>query len=261
MKHTVEEYKEISKQARLDIIEMSFISSAGHVPSALSMVDYLNILLDYYSPLECSYVLGKPFGAQAYYSLFASRGWIEKKWEQYCSSSSEWSYIMSTDHPLIRFADYTMGNALGVACGIAMSQAQMVVVNTSDASVQCGIFWEAVQFAGFHFLSNLILIIDHNDMQVQGNVSNICEIEPIEERFNSFGWRSFRSDGHDIIRMINVLNMVLEDVYQGPKVLIFDTKKGKGVSFMENNREWHYKAIDEETRIAAIKEIENEEKA
>jgi len=122
--------EQIARQARLDILEMSLRAKAGHVPSALSMVDYMTVVFDRLKLGIDRILLGKPFGAQAYYALLAGYGVIEPAWDRYGSSRPGWTYIMDRDHPLVHYIDDTMGNAIGVACGVAQGCNARVYVRT-----------------------------------------------------------------------------------------------------------------------------------
>ena len=245
----------VARQARLDILEMSFRAKAGHIPSAMSMVDYLTVLFDRLDLLQDRLILGKPYGAQAYYALFAANGWIEPTWHLYGTPLPEWTYIIDRGHPLVRFIDDTMGNALAVGCGIAQGCNALVYVNCSDASLQAGTMWEAIQFAGFRRLDNLLLSIDNNDMQVSGRVSEICAIEPLVEKFTAFGWHCISCDGHDFPAIAQSVDLTLASRGR-PKVLVFNTVKGRGVPFLENDTGWHYRALDDKTYAAAVRSLE-----
>jgi transketolase len=245
------------KYIRKDILDMSYLAQVGHIPSALSMVDYLAVLFNkFLNPSITTIVLGKPFGAQAYYAIFAELGLIDKNWNLYGTSLEEWRYIIGREHRLIKFIDDTMGNALGVACGICLRNKNLVYVNLSDASIQEGSVWEAIMFASHQNLGNLIVTIDNNNMQVLGNVSDVLGISPLGKKFKSFGWRVFEGDGHKITDIENIyLRAFRSNKMNQPTVIIFNTIKGKGISFMENNKDWHYKLLDDDVYKMALQEI------
>jgi len=250
----------LSLQVKKDIIELSFRSKAGHTPSALSMSDYLLVLFkNYIQPPKDRILLGKPFGAQAYYSIFYRLGWIEAPFEKYCKDGlKEWSYIIDQNHPFIDFIDDTMGNALSVACGMAFADKnKKVFVNISDAYLQEGTAWEGIAFAGFHKLVNIILAVDFNGMQATGFTENILSLEPISDKFESFGWDSCKIDGRNQNTLKSDIAKTMCKERKKPMALIFETTKGCGVGFMENNAEWHYKVIDEKTMNLANQELDN----
>ena len=250
---------ELSLQIKKDIIELSFLSKAGHTPSALSMSDYLLALFKYHiKPLKDRILLGKPYGAQAYYSIFYRLGLIEFPFDKYCKDGLiEWSYIINQSHPFIDFIDDTMGNALSVACGMAFAEKNKTVfVNISDGYLQEGTAWEGVAFAGFHKLNNLILAVDNNGMQATGFTKHILSLEPIVDKFRSFGWEVSRIDGINQNTLKTEIAEAMQNIRKEPLVFIFDTIKGCGVSFMENNAEWHYQVIDEKYMNLANQKLE-----
>ena len=117
-----------AKKIRNCILTMSYKAKVGHIPSAFSMCDYLGVLFENtISPFTHKFVLGKPFGAQAYYALFAYYGWIDHDLSKYGSMHPEWRYIIQNTHPLITYIDESMGNCLSVACGIATAGAKTFV--------------------------------------------------------------------------------------------------------------------------------------
>lgn len=246
--------KEFTNNARKNIISMSYLSKTGHIPSALSMVDYLSVIFrKYVNPQDYRIILGKPFGAQAYYSIFSKCGWIEPNFSKYGTTDINWRYIIQREHPLITFIDDTMGNTLSVACGIALAN-KKVYINISDASLQEGTIWEAIMFAGFSKLKNIFMSIDNNNMQAQGKIQDILDIEPLKEKFQLFGWNAYVSNGHDIQEMTKILDEALQNPTI-PTVVIFRTVKGKGVSFMENSPDWHYQILNETFYNKAMEEL------
>ena len=250
---------ELSLQIKKDIIELSFRSKAGHTPSALSMSDYLLVLFKHYiQPLKDRILLGKPYGAQAYYSIFYRLGLIESPFDKYCKDGlKEWSYILDRAHPFIDFIDDTMGNALSVACGMAFAnKSKKVFINISDGYLQEGTAWEGIAFAGFHRLSNLILAVDNNGMQATGFTKQILSLEPIVDKFESFGWDAYRIDGINQNNLTLGIANAMCNIHEKPLAFIFDTIKGCGVSFMENNAKWHYETIDEVHMHLANQELE-----
>jgi transketolase len=251
------------KTIRSDIIEMSFHAKVGHIPSALSMCDYLSIVFQngFISPNEYKIILGKPFGAQAYYSIFARRGWLDNLgfeshgYKKYGNVSDiNWRYIIQREHPLITYIDETMGNSLSVACGIALT-GRKVYVNISDASLQEGTVWESIMFASAKKLNSIIMTIDNNNMQAKGRISDINDIEPLADKMKSFGWDTAVCDGHNILNIERELHEIIHNTRKKPTVIIFKTVKGKGISFMENNFDWHYKILDDISYKKAIEEL------
>lgn len=244
-----------SKIIRQSILTMSYNSKVAHIPSAFSMCDYLGVLFDnIISPQTHQFVLGKPFGAQAYYALFAFFGWIENDLSKYGSLDPEWRYIIQNSHPLITYIDESMGNCLSIACGIATA-GRDVFVNISDAAFQEGTIWESIQYAGAKRLSNIIMSIDNNNMQALGRISEINDLGNLSSKLCQFGWDSYECDGHDIDKILKLCEHIRHSEKKKPIALVFHTSKGRGVSFMEGHSEWHYGTLDEITYNKAIQEL------
>lgn len=244
-----------SKIIRQSILTMSYNSKVAHIPSAFSMCDYLGVLFDnIISPKTHQFVLGKPFGAQAYYALFSFFGWIDKDLSKYGSMDPEWRYIIQNSHPLVTYIDESMGNCLSVACGIATAGLE-VFVNISDAAFQEGTIWESIQYAGAKKLTNIIMSIDNNNMQALGKISDISDLGNLSSKLSEFGWNSYECNGHDIKEIRKVCEQIRNSKKEKPIALVFHTSKGRGVSFMEGHSEWHYGILDEITYKKAIKEL------
>ena len=245
--------EEDAKKIRRLIIKMSFSAQVAHVPSALSMCDYLGVAFELITPDEFRFVLGKPFGAQAYYSLFSHYGWLQGDLSDYGSMASEWRYIIQREHPLVTYIDETMGNCLSVACGIAMA-GRKAFVNISDAAFQEGTIWESALFAGVHKLSNIVMLVDNNNMQALGKTSSILDLGSLEDKLLAFGWAVLGCDGHNLQSIRNAIADVMS-VRSMPHAIVCHTIKGKGVSFMEENLLWHYKVLCKQEYELAMAEL------
>jgi len=243
-----------------DILKMSYLAEAGHIASALSMVDYLYILFKegYIDLRKDKIVIGKPYGAQAYYVIFSELGIFPRKelWN-FGKTGHFLTHGISANFPGIDFSEETLASCLGVACGMALSQKnkgtdKKVYVNISDASLQAGTIWEAAMFASTHNLGNIVMTVDFNKQQI------LCDtfgMKNLVDKFKSFGWQVIKRDGHNNDEIRNAYDRAFSgSCLNKPKVILFDTIKGKGVSFMEQNRDWHYKMLTEELFLKAIKE-------
>ena len=123
-----------------------------------------------------------------------------------------------------------------------------------DGEIQEGQIWEASMFAGAHNLDNLCVIVDNNDLQIDGRVADVCNIYPIDKKFEAFNFNVINIDGHDFAQIRDALNKARETKGK-PTAIIMKTTKGKGVSFMEDNAGWHGKAPNAEEYEKAIAEI------
>lgn len=220
-----------------ELLEYSYQNKLSHIASAMSMIDYVDVLFSdqHVVPYRDHIVIGKPFGAQAYYLVWRNLGHLGKIED----------LSVGVKHDEIFFVDYgeeTMGNALGVAAGIAMTSDKRVWVNISDAALQMGNTLEAIQFIGHNNLRNVLLTIDYNNAQVTGNVKDILKVSPTIQFFKEYGWFTQEVDGHDKQKITDVCNNVVETL---PNVLFLHTKKGHGVPSIETDiKKWHYRKIE-----------------
>lgn len=227
------------------LLEHSYQHKLSHIASALSMLDYVDVLFTnkFVVPYQDHIVIGKPFGAQAYYLVWQKLGLL----------SAIENLSVGVKHDEILFVDYgeeTMGNALGVAIGIAMTTDKRVWVNISDAALQMGNTLEAIQFIGHHNIKNIFLTVDYNNAQVTGNVSDVLKIKPTIQFFKEYGWFVQEVDGHNKSKISDAYENAVTTV---PNVYIFHTKKGHGVnSIQEDIKKWHYKKIETLTELQSL---------
>ena len=229
-----------------EILEFSFKNNLAHIPSALSMCDYLQVVFNYVKK-EDNIIIGKPFGAQAYYIIWKKLGWI----------NDIVSLHMGVKHDEIEFVDYseeTIGNALGVASGIQLANKKKTYVNLSDAALQMGNTLEAIQFIGKH-RQNIFVTIDYNNSQVIGRCSEIIPIEPVFDFFEKNGWKLFFVHGNNVAQ----LNSILQQNYNLsiPVVVVCYTTKGNGIPEMENDiKKWHYRKLNEKDLESFLKQVQ-----
>jgi transketolase len=222
-----------------DLIKYSFDNKLSHIPSALSMLDYIDILFTgkYIIPFKDKIVLGKPFGSQAYYLIWKACGYLD---------DTE-TLSIGVKHNEISFVDFseeTMGNALGVASGIAHSTSDIVYVNLSDASLQMGSTLEAVAYIGAKQLKNIVVTIDYNQVQVTGKTDDIISVKPLPAFFKNYGWSVVHVDGHDHEKLHKSFANIGKK-RNAPLVYFCHTIKGHGVDYMEADPiTWHYKTIN-----------------
>ena len=218
-----------------ELLTYSYEQGLSHIPSALSMLDYVEELFTnrLVTP-EDVIVIGKPFGSQTYYLIWRELGYID----------NIESLSPGLKHDEIDFVDYseeTMGNALGVASGIAMAAPDKLVwVNISDAALQMGNTLEAIQFIGANCQSNILLTIDYNNSQVTGNTDDIIPVAPVIGMLSSYNWE---------------VHYDLDEFYIGdkPKAFVMITTKGSGVRTMiEDKKKWHYKKIETSTELQSL---------
>ena len=231
------------------LVRYSYDHQLTHVPSALSMLTYVNHMFTnrHVEPYRDMIVLGKPFGSQAYYIIWKNLNWLD-----------EIDHLsVGVKHEEIEFVTYgeeTMGNALGVATGIAIARpCRNVWVNISDATLQMGSTLEAIQYIGHNKLSNIHLSVDGNDMQVTGSTTNVLSVTPVISLFRDYGWNLQVVDGHDELAIASSMYNIDQTK---PNVTYYNTKKGNGVDIMERDPvTWHYKKIDETNFRQILKQI------
>jgi len=261
--------EEITKNIRKKIIHIVSKSKSSHIGSALSCVDILTVL--YFKILRLKTkpdqrdvcILSKGHAASALYSTLCEKGYFKEEiLNTFCTEGS-----CLTGHPClgsvsgIEATTGSLGHGLSIAAGIAIAgkldkKSYRVFTILGDGECNEGSVWEAAMFSSHHKLDNLIVIIDRNKLQGLGKNNEIINTEPLEEKWNAFGWSTKIINGHNIEQITKVLESV--PFQKGkPSLIIANTIKGKGVSFMEDRIEWHYKSPDEEQSKRAIMEINN----
>ena len=239
----------LCKKIRQDILISSYKANACHLGSSLSCVEILVNL--YYNVLKKSekkdiFIFSKASGVSALYAILADKGYFPKKklvyyLKNYPLASKKVSGIIHSVG--------SIGHGLGVAVGIAFAdKKRKVYCLISDGELNEGSTWEAILFAGHHKLNNLIVICDNNKLQACGYTKDILDLYPLKDKFRAFNWQTERVDGHNLKELKNVFTKLSNK----PIMIIADTIKGKGVDFMEDKVEWHYKNLDELTLQKAL---------
>lgn len=270
MKLQIEDLEKISREVRTDIIKMILKAGAGHPAGSLGMVDVFVAL--YYEVLNHDpknptweerdrLILSNGHICPARYAVMAHSGYFEHK--ELLKFGKFGSILQG--HPDKRFLPSVettsgpLGCGLAQACGIAlgakMDKARFrTFVITSDGEHDEGNHWEAVAFAGKNNLSNLTMIIDRNNIQIDGFTEEVMPLEPLAEKYKSFGWSVLEIDGHNFDEIINATNKA-RAIYENPTAIIARTIPGKGVDFMESNPNWHAKAPSDNQAKEAIIDI------
>ena len=249
----METYSEVAKQARIKVLELIYKAQTSHVGSNFSAIDIMAVLFDKMDLDKDKFVLSKGWAAASLYYFLWKKGRItEDQLNSYCKEGSEFIGLAEPIIPEIPIAGGSMGLGLPGAVGIALAkklkdEGGKVYVLLSDGEMQIGTTHESALIAFHHNLDNLVVIIDNNGLQAMGKVEDILDIH-----FTVFnGWDFLRIDGHRYESLENAFN------WNGikPFCIVADTIKGNGVSFMENNNEWHYRQIDQESYELAQKEL------
>ena len=263
--------KEYAINIRKNIIEMVTEAKSGHVGGSLSAVEILtylyfkemNIAEDNLNSKERDYfVLSKGHAAPVLYATLSEKGFIPK--EELMTLRKIGSKLQGhPDSKKIKAIDISTGslgqgisNAVGIALGAKMDNANSRVYTLlGDGEMQEGLVWEAIMSAAHYKLDNLVVFVDYNKLQIDGENDKVLGIKPLDKKFESFGWNVSVIDGHNFEEIKSSLENA-RNTKGKPTVIIANTIKGKGVSFMENNAGWHGTAPNKEQRDLAIAEIE-----
>ena len=248
---------------------MAFSGQAVHIGCAFSLVEIFSVLyekvLNFNSanPLdpERDYlVLSKGHGVMAQYACFYEMGWIDElDVNSYFADGSRLHGLSESHTAGCEVTSGSLGHGLPIAVGIAKGlqlkkNPQKVFTIVGDGELNEGSVWEALLFAAHHQLQNFLVIVDANEFQAMGKTSDVMNMEPLAEKFTAFGFETLECDGHDLKKLAAAF---VSFNSSRPKALIARTIKGKGVSFMENNNNWHYTRLTEATLASALAEIES----
>ena len=265
--------EKIAKDLRKSILNVIFNAGSGHPGGSLSATDiltaiYFGDILQYDSsnPSDLKrdrFILSKGHASALMYCVLARAGYFpEEKLQEYRKIGSE-LFLSGHPHPKtpgVEIASGSLGQGLSVGHGIALGARvdgldYNVYVVLGDGEIQEGQIWEAAMSAAKFNSNNLIAIIDNNKVAQDNLTKDLKNIEPLEDKWLSFGWDVHRIDGHSMNDIMTTLSLPLHS--NKPRVIIADTIKGKGVSFMEGNKGWHGVAPNEEDLKKALKELDN----
>jgi len=264
---------ELQKQAleiRKGIIDAVHSAKAGHPGGSLSATDILTYL--YFEEMNIDpkepkkedrdrFVLSKGHSAPALYAALAHRGFFPtddlltlRKIDSYLQGHPDMKHIPGVD-----MTTGSLGQGISAGVGMALAGKMKkadyrVYVMCGDGEIQEGQVWEAAMFAGFHKLDNLCVIVDNNNLQIDGTVEEICSPYPIDKKFEGFNFHTINIDGHNFDEIKAAFDEA-KTVKGMPTVIIAKTVKGKGVSFMENNYKWHGTPPNDEQYELAMEEL------
>lgn len=251
-------YKQIAADARKKVLELIFKAQTSHIGSNFSAIDIMAVLFEKMDLKKDKFILSAGWKAASLYYFLWRKGVItEEELNSYCQPGSK---FIGLSEPMgrfgLEFAGGSMGYGLPAAVGFALSkklknEKGKVYCLMSDGEMQCGTTWESVLIAAQYKLDNLVVIVDNNGFQAMGETKNILETGfPCDED----KWNITSIDGHNFSHMDYWFEVFGEEEKK-PKCFIANTIKGKGVSFIENDNIWHYKAPNEEEYNLALKEL------
>lgn len=268
-----EKLQEVACQIRKDIISMIAEAGSGHPGGSLSAADILSVL--YFEKMNIDpenpkweerdiFILSKGHGAPVLYSALARRGYFspDKLMDLRRIDSMLQGHPDMKGTPGVEMSTGSLGQGFSTSIGMALAakldnKKNRIYVLLGDGEINEGIVWEAAMSAAHYKLDNITAILDYNKLQIDGTNEDVMGIEPIDEKFRSFGWNVIKIDGHNFEEIISSFNEA-EKVEGKPTIIIANTVKGKGVSFMEDQVGWHGNAPKEEEKAKALKELGGE---
>jgi transketolase len=261
------EYEAIARRLRFKVIEMSHAAGTPHLGSALSCIDILVALFwkvarvqakNPTDPLRDRVILSKGHAASALYATLAARGFFPEAWlDFFAKHGSPLAEQPSPGcAPGVELATGSLGHGLPVGCGMALAakilnRGHRVYVVMSDGECNEGTVWEAALFAPANKLGNVVVVIDYNKWQATGRSNEIMNLPSLRDKWTAFGWDACEVNGNNLAEVLQALKNVPENSAT-PTAIIANTIKGKGVSFMEDDNNWHYR-IPTEKEVAAAK--------
>lgn len=265
------ELKKIANEVRKGIVTSVHSAKAGHPGGSLSATDiytylyFVEMNVDPKEPKKADrdrFVLSKGHTAPGYYSTLAQRGFFPV--EDLVTLRQLGSYLQG--HPCMQhipgvdMSSGSLGQGISAAVGMAISAKlsnddYRVYTLLGDGEIQEGQVWEAAMLAGHRKLDNLVVIVDNNGLQIDGNIADVCSPYPIDKKFEAFNFHVINIDGHDYDQIEAAFKEARETKGQ-PTAIIAKTIKGKDVSFMENQASWHGVAPNDDQYAQAMKDLE-----
>ncbi|SDZ36571.1 transketolase subunit A [Proteiniborus ethanoligenes] len=269
----MKELKEIALNIRKDIVRMTHGAKSGHPGGSLSACEIMTTLYFKEMRIDTSnpewkdrdrFVLSKGHATPVLYATLSQRGFFPKdelsnfrKIDSILQGHPDMKGIPGVD-----MSTGSLGQGLSAASGMALSAKLdnkdfRVYALVGDGEIQEGIVWEAAMLAAHYKLDNLTVFLDHNGLQIDGLNKDVMNVEPIDRKFEAFGWNVLKIDGHDFEQILEALDKS-KNTKGKPTIIIAKTVKGKGVSFMENQANWHGTAPNDEQAQKAFIELGGE---
>ena len=265
-KNKIKNFYSNSVKLRTDIIDMLFRAQSGHSGPSLSIVEILNYLFfekKIYRNFNNrdNFILSKGHAVPALYSVLYNLGKIKKK--DLMSFREIGTKLQG--HPdrtklkYIELGTGALGQGLSVSIGLALvnlisKKNKKSFCLVGDGEIQEGQIWEAAMYAGSHKLNNLCVILDNNKMQNETYTNKTLDVMPLKEKWKAFKWNVLEINGHSYVEINKAFNKFYVEKRK-PTIIIANTIKGKGISFMEDSALWHSKVLDEKSYLIAKKEL------
>ncbi len=271
-KESIEKLEKIANELRIDIIEMIFKAQSGHPGGSLSATEIVTVLYFHFMktdprnpswPDRDRFIMSKGHACPIWYAALSRKGFFERDelWKLRRIDGILQGHPDMLKTPGIDMTTGSLGNGLGAGVGMALSAKYLKKDYYTYVLIGCaehneGVLWEAALSAAKFKLDNLIAIVDYNKLQLDGYNDEILPIEPIVDKWVSFGWYVQRIDGHDMGEIIEAVENARSKKVL-PSVIIADTIKGKGISYMEDKCGWHGKAPNKDEYKKAMAELKD----
>ncbi len=268
--YTVSELEKMADRLRLHVIEMTYAASSGHPGGSLSSAELLSVLYFHsmrHKPSDPSwdgrdrFILSKGHVAPILYAALAEAGYfpVDELLTLRKIGSRLQGHPVRGKLPGVEMSTGSLGQGLSMAAGIALAgkmdgKDYRTFCLLGDGELQSGQNWEAAMFARQYGLSGLIAFVDRNRLQITGNTEDAVGLDPLPEKWRAFGWNVIIVDGHSVRELIEAVDKASRS-RKNPTVVIMNTVKGKGVSFMENNAGFHGRACSESEYRKAVGEL------
>lgn len=266
----VTELQEIARQLRVSSLQLIHRRGAGHPGGALSAAEIMAVL--YFNTLRVDpqlpdwaerdrFILSKGHASAVYYSALSKRGFfpyseLENWGEVECRHQGHPDRFKT---PGVDMTSGILGHGVAIGAGLALAallnkKEYQTYVLLGDGECQAGIVWEGAATAAKYHLANLTVIVDQNNVQLDGPVSAVMPMEPMEDKWKAYGWHVLQTDGHSVLQVAEAL-AAAKETRDRPTVILAHTIKGKGVSFMENQSFWHGNVPSDAQLAQALTEL------
>lgn len=270
----IRDIQDIARHIRLDVLEMVYRRGAGHPGGSYSCAEILAALFFHHLKIDPArpdwperdrFLLSKGHAAAALYSVMARRGFFP------LADLEQWGHLGAhlqghpdrLKTPGVEMSSGFLGHGLSIGVGLALAQRlggprYHIYVLMSDGDMQSGVAWEGAMTAAKFGTTDVTVIMDYNDVQLDGAAHDIMPLEPIADKWRAFGFAVIEINGHNVAQVLDALDTALE-IHSKPAVILAHTTKGKGVSFMENTAAWHGAVPNEQQFAQAKAELEGYE--